>query len=103
MIDALHQKHKNIPRVKTQNDIGDYVAIFDKYKTATDIKTKIMILQSNPKAYNIDKLLDFLSSDDSVFLFYFIGIEPSKIVNQSLVSIFQKDLLNSTIIQSHWA
>jgi len=62
-----------------------------------------MILQSNPKAYNIDKLLDFLSSDDSVFLFYFIGIEPSRIVNQSLVSIFQKDLLNSTIIQSHWA
>jgi hypothetical protein len=62
-----------------------------------------MILQSNPKAYNIDKLLDFLSSGDSVFLFYFIGIEPSKIVNQSLVSIFQKDLLNSTIVQSHWA
>ncbi len=62
-----------------------------------------MILQSNPKAYNIDKLLDFLSSDDSVFLFYFIGIEPSKIVNQSLVSIFQKDLQNSTLIQSHWA
>jgi hypothetical protein len=103
LIEALHQKHKNIPRVKTQNDIGDYVAIFDKYKTATDIKTKIMILQSNPKAYNIDKLLDFLSSDESIFLFYFIGIEPSKIVNQSLVSIFQKDLLNSTIIQSHWA
>lgn len=62
-----------------------------------------MILQSNPKAYNIDKLLDFLSSHDSVFLFYFIGIEPSKIVNQSLVSIFQKDLQNSTLIQSHWA
>ncbi len=62
-----------------------------------------MILQSNPKAYNIDKLLDFLSSDDSVFLFYFIGIEPSKIVNQSLVSIFQKDLQNSILIQSHWA
>lgn len=62
-----------------------------------------MILQSNPKAYNIDKVLDFLSSDESVFLFYFIGIEPSRIVNQSLVSIFQKDLLNSTIIQSHWA
>lgn len=62
-----------------------------------------MILQSNPKAYNIDKLLDFLSSDDSVFLFYFIGIEPSRIVNQSLVSIFQKDLLKSTIVQSHWA
>lgn len=62
-----------------------------------------MILQSNPKAYNIDKLLEFLSTNDSVFLFYFIGIEPSKIINQSLVSIFQKDLLNSTIIQSHWA
>lgn len=103
LIEALHQKNRNIPRVKTQNDIWDYVAIFDKYKTATDIKTKIMVLQSNPKAYNIDKLLEFLSSDNSVFLFYCIWIEPAKIVNQSLISIFQKDLQNSTIIQSHWA
>ncbi len=103
LIDALHQKNRNIPRVKTQNDVWDYIAIFDKYKTATDIKTKIMILQSNPKAYNIDKLLEFLSSDNSIFLFYFIWIEPARIINQSLVSIFQKDLQNSTIIQSHWA
>lgn len=103
LIDALHKKNRNIPRVKTQNDIGDYIVIFDKYKTATDIKTKIMILQSNPKAYNIDKLLEFLSNDSSIFLFYFIWIEPAKIVNQSLVSIFQKDLQNSTLIQSHWA
>jgi hypothetical protein len=36
-------------------------------------------------------------------MFYFIGIEPNKIVNQVLVSMFQVDLLESTIVLSHWA
>lgn len=103
IVDALHRKERNIPGVKTQNELWDYVRIFEKYKTATDIKTKIMILQSNPKAYNIDKMLSFLSEEWSILMFYFIWIEPTKIVAQSLVSIFQKDLQGSTIIQKHWS
>lgn len=62
-----------------------------------------MVLSSNPKAYNIDKLLEFLSKDKTVFMFYFIGIEPNKLVNQVLISMFQTDLLKSTIILKHWA
>lgn len=103
LIEALHSHNKVIPSLRTKNDLADYTRIFDGYKTATDVKTKIMVLHSNPKAYNIDKLLEFLSQDKSVFMFYFIGIEPDKIVNQVLTSMFQKDLLGSTILLKHWS
>jgi len=62
-----------------------------------------MVLDSNPKAYNLDKILEFLSTDRSVLMFYFIGIDPSKIVNTVLISMLQKDLLGSTILLKHWA
>lgn len=103
LIDAVLQGHREIPKFRTPNDLGDYTRVFDRFETATDIKTKIMVLNSNPKAYNIDKLLEYLSEDKSVFMFYFIGIEPDKIVNQVLFSMFQVDLINSTIILKHWA
>ena len=63
----------------------------------------IMILDSNPKAYNLDKMLEFLASARSVFMFYFVGVEPGKIVNTVLVSMFQNRLLNATILLKHWA
>lgn len=103
LIEALHSHNKIIPSFRTKNDLGDYTRIFKNYKTATDVKTKIMVLHSNPKAYNIDKLLEFLSQDESIFMLYFIGIEPAKIVNKILVSVFQTDLLKSTILLKHWA
>lgn len=101
--DAVLQGQREVPKFRTTNDLGDYTRVFDQFETATDVKTKIMVLNSNPKAYNIDKLLEYLSRDKSVFMFYFIGIEPHKIVNQVLVSMFQVDLMNSTIILRHWS
>jgi hypothetical protein len=62
-----------------------------------------MILSSNPKAYNLDKVLEFLANDRSVFMFYFIGVDPGKIVNTVLVSMFQKKLLRSTVVLRHWS
>ncbi len=103
LIDAVLQGQGEIPKFRTTNDLGDYTRAFNQFETATDVKTKIMVLNSNPKAYNIDKPLEYLSKDKSVFMFYFIGIEPNKIVNQVLVSMFQVDLLESTIVLSHWA
>ncbi len=103
LIDAVLQGQGELSKFRTTNDLGDYTRVFDQFETATDVKTKIMVLNSNPKAYNIDKLLEYLSKDKSVFMFYFIGIEPDKIVNQVLVSMFQVDLMNSTIILRHWA
>ena len=103
LIDAVLQGQGEVSKFRTTNDLGDYTRVFDQFETATDVKTKIMVLKSNPKAYNIDKLLEYLSKDKSVFMFYFIGIEPNRIVNQALVSMFQIDLLKSTIILKHWA
>jgi len=62
-----------------------------------------MILNSNPKAYNIDKMLEFLGTDRSVFLFYFVGVDLGKTVKTVLVSMFQRDLLRSTILLRHWS
>src|SRR3989344_616711 len=103
LVKELRNSNKKISRFGTKNSLGDYTKIFKQYNTATDIKTKIMILKSNPKAYNIDKMLEFLSKEKSVFMFYFIGLEPNKIVAQTLISLFQKDLLKSTILLKHWA
>lgn len=94
---------KGIPAFKTENALGDYQRVFDDFLTETDVKTKIMILSSNPKAYNLDKILEFLSHDKSVFMFYFVGVDPTRIVNTVLVSMFQTDLLRSTILLKHWA
>ncbi len=103
LIAALQNK-TDVPPFKTDNELGDYVRNFgDIYHTATDIKTKIMILNSNPKAYNLDKMLSFLSGDNSVFMFYFVGIDFDKILNPVLVSMFQSKVLENTILIKHWA
>ncbi len=100
---ALQKRTKGIPQFKTENSLGDYTKEFKEYFTETDVKTKIMILDSNPKAYNLDKMLEFLASERSIFMFYFVGAEPGKIVNTVLVSMFQERLLNANILLKHWA
>ncbi len=94
---------KGIPAFKTENALGNYQRVFEEFFTETDVKTKIMILSSNPKAYNLDKILEFLSHEKSVFMFYFIGVDPTRIVNTVLVSVFQSELLRSTILLKHWS
>ena len=103
IVAALKAGTKGIPPFKTENDLGDYSREFDYYRTETDVKTKIMVLDSNPKAYNLDKMLEFLALERSVFMFYFVGVDPTQIANTVLVSIFQESLLRSTILLKHWA
>lgn len=103
LILALESGENGLPPFKTGNALGDYQRRFDAFDTETDVKTKIMILNSNPKAYNLDKMLEFLARDRSVFMFYFVGVDPGKIVKTALVSMFQKDLLGATILLRHWA
>lgn len=102
LIMALQSKN-GLPPFKTDNTLGDYQRVFDEYLTETDVKTKIMVLASNPKAYNLDKILEFLATEKSVFMFYFVGVDPARIVNTVLVSMFQTDLLTSTILLKHWS
>jgi len=103
LISALKAGDRGLPPFKTDNTLGDYHRRFDLFDTETDVKTKIMILNSNPKAYNLDKMLEFLSGEQSVFMFYFVGVDPGKILNTVLVSMFQTDLLKATILLRHWA
>lgn len=103
IINALKNRTSGIPQFKTENALGDYTKDYEEFLTETDVKTKVMILDSNPKAYNLDKILEFLAEKRSVFMFYFVGVEPGSIVNTVLVSMFQEDLLDSTILLRHWA
>jgi hypothetical protein len=103
LIAALKAGDQGIPKFKTENSLGDYTRMFPAYHTETDVKTKIMIFSSNPKAYNLDKMLEFLATPRSVFLFYFIGVDPGTIVNTVLVSMFQERLLRATILLRHWS
>lgn len=103
LVSELTEEYNSLPAIKTMNALGDYLKVFDGYHTETDIKTKIVVLNSNPKAYNIDKFLEFHNRDNTVFLFYFIGIDSNKVFSKILLSVFQEDLISSTIVLRHWA
>lgn len=103
LVSALRGRVVSLPQFKTDNTLGDYRRVFEAYFTETDVKTKIIILNSNPKAYNIDKILEFLSNEKSVFMFYFVGVDATRIVNTVLVSMFEASLLKCTILLRHWA
>lgn len=103
LVEEIKEEYSQLPKFTTQNFLGDYKRIFNEYNTVTDVKTKVIILNSNPKAYNIDKFLEFLSQDNSVFLFFFVGINNVAVTNTCLVSVFQKDLLEGTVYLRHWS
>lgn len=103
LIRSVMEKHSSLPRFSSDNALGDYTRIFSDFSTQTDVKTKIMILDSNPKAYNIDKMLDFLSTEKSVYMLYLIGMGVASIFNTRLVSMFSEELSRSTILLRHWA
>jgi hypothetical protein len=103
LIVALKAGNRGIPQVKIEHALGDYQRRFDAFDTETDVKTKIMVLNSNPKAYNLDKMLEFLARDRSVFMFYFVGVDPGKLVDTVLISMFQEKLLRATIVLRHWS
>ena len=63
-----------------------------------------MVLASAPKGYNLDKILEFLSDENSVFMIFFVGIDyTQKNIKTSLITMFQSDLIDNTVIQTHWA
>ena len=100
---SLHNLEKALPTYDTKNGLGDYCREFSDGETFTDIKTKVVYLNSNPKAYNVDKFLKKMSEARSVFLFYFIGIDEDSIFRTLLCSVYHDKLIDSTILQFHWA
>ena len=103
LVESLKSATHGLAPFKTANTLGDYQRQFTAFDTETDVKTKILILNSNPKAYNLDKMLEFLARDKSVFMFYFVGVDPGKTVSTALVSMFHQKLLGATILLRHWA
>lgn len=103
LIENLHDLEAALPTYDTKNGLGDYFRAFEKADSYTDIKTKVIYLQSNPKAYNIDKFLRQMADDRSVFLFFFVGIDKNDIFNTILCSVYHKKLIENTILQFHWA
>ena len=92
-----------LPEIFTADKLGDYERTFDDYCTATDIKTKVLFLSSNPKGYNIDKLLSFLSKEQSVYLIFIVAIDKDERISTRLCSMYNRQLLSATRIISHWA
>lgn len=103
ILEDIEYLETKLPVYDIRNGLGDYVREFPNRVTYTDIKTKIMYLSSNPKAYNIDKFLECMSEDRSVFMFYFVGINEKGLVNSALCSVYDKRLIDATILQFHWA
>ena len=102
LIHCLHNKTP-LPEIFTADELGDYERVFEHYLTETDIKTKILFLSSNPKGYNIDKLLTFLSREKSVYLIYVVAIDENKRISTRLCSMYNRQLLSGTRIIKHWA
>ncbi len=92
-----------LPEIFTADNLGDYAREFENYRTQTDIKTKVLFLSSNPKGYNIDKLLSFLSEEKSVYLVYIVAIDKDRTIRTRLCSMFHRQLLSGTRIIKHWA
>lgn len=69
-----------------------------------DIKTKILTLASSPKGYNVDKVLRSLGEGNTVFCFFFIGLNlETQTLSTRFISILDTSILNATRIQFHWA
>lgn len=92
-----------LPEFGTRDDLGDYERVFDNGHTYTDIKTKVIYLDSAPKAYNVDKFLKKMAEDNSVFFFYLIGINEKGLFNTVLCSVYHNSLIDASIVQHHWA
>lgn len=103
IMENLHSIEAALPSYDTKNGLGDYYREFDNGDTYTDIKTKIICLNSNPKAYNVDKFLKQMADGKSVFLFFFIGIGEDKTFKTLLCSVYHDKLIDNTILQFHWA
>lgn len=103
IIDNLCNLEQALPSYNTQNGLGDYYRKFDNEDTYTDIKTKVIYLNSNPKAYNVDKFLRQMADTKSVFMFFFIGIDKNSIFKTLLCSVYHEKLIDNTIFQYHWA
>ena len=86
------------------HELGDLVRPLGEGRLIVDIKTKLLNRASAPKAYNIDKMLRFLSEPGSVFAFFMVAVDiHAGTVSGRLLPILESALLATTGVQHHWA
>ncbi len=102
LLREIRSIEQNIPRYKSENELADYVKNYPDVVSYTDVKTKVLYLKSNPKAYNIDKFLECMACDSSVFMFYFVGVNEGGVACTALCSVYHRELVDATYIQHHW-
>jgi hypothetical protein len=57
-----------------------------------------MVLASAPKGYNLDKILEFLAAENTIFMIYLVGIDyEHKTIKTKLISMFQETLIDNTV------
>lgn len=103
LMHRLAREENNLPVYDTKNGLGDYHINFKNGDAYTDIKTKVAYLGSNPKAYNIDKFLETMAKDGTIFFIFLIGIDETGIMNTVLCSVYHDELTENTVKQFHWA
>lgn len=84
---------------------GDHLETLGDFSVAVDVKSKLSGTKSNPKAFNIEKFLEFHKSPNSVFLFFFITINQEKGIIKSprLTPCLESNLLEGYLTQKHWS
>ncbi len=93
-----------LPQFQTKDELGDYTAGIDGFCVSVDIKSKALFKTSNPKGYNVDKLLWFLSQERSVYLIYLVGFDEAGVFYTRLCSMLQEGMLNAIkSVTHHWA
>lgn len=102
LLREIRSMEQNIPRYKSENELADFVKSYPDVVSYTDVKTKVLYLKSNPKAYNIDKFLECMAFDSSVFMFYFVGVNEEGVACTALCSAYHRELVDATYIQHHW-
>jgi len=87
-----------------EHNLADMIRHIDDVELQLEIKTKLMNRASSPKAYNVDKALETLSTGRTLIAFCFVGMHTALgQVTTSTVSIFDQTVLDATRIQFHWA
>lgn len=102
IIKALKAKAP-LPDFRTDDGLGDFSKSYESYITETDIKTKDLSHVGNPKAYNIDKFLEFLSSDKAVYMIYLLGVDENGKITTHLCSGLDKRLIEASKLAHHWS
>lgn len=83
---------------------------FTKTKSFSNTVLALSALQKYDKApffailvSGVDKFLEVMAKENTIFCFYFIGIDEQGIMNTILCSVYHKELIEKTVKQFHWA